>query len=108
MYNPNHRPTRTIDPYTLLADYHLNNLMNQADRARLRKEARRAADDPIFRVYGNVAYAGLVEGVLPAPREAARQPAGGFRAFLRRVITGLARNATGTPGLPGQVPSLDQ
>ena len=111
MYNPNHQPPRAVDPFTLIADYRLNDWMEQAARARMRKAARGVADDPLFAVFANVAHAGLVEGTSPGPREAALPPhrsteeqaqparqrsAGSFWALLQRVIGGITRTVTGT------------
>ena len=79
-----------------------------------RQPMRGVADDPLFRVFANVANAGLIEGTLPSRRDAAlppdrsteeqaqpvrQQSAGSFWALLQRVIGGLTRAATRTSGV---------
>ncbi|MGH2411674.1 MAG: hypothetical protein ACRDGS_15090 [Chloroflexota bacterium] len=114
MYNPYREPIRTLDPYSLLCRCHSDDLLQEADHARMRKEARRATGDPFFNMLANVAHAGLIAGTTPgplAPKEAAwprdqraeeqplpeQQSAGGLGGFLRGLTDALARRVTRVP-----------
>ena len=76
MANPQHNSFRPGDPFSLHAEYRLDNLMQEDDRAEMRRAARAAVESPLIRFFGDVACAGFVEGTFGAwrpGRETARQ-----------------------------------
>ncbi len=81
MYNPNRQPARSIDPFTLLAEYRLNALVEQAWLSNWPTEEQ--------------------------PMQARRQSTGGLWAIPRSVVGDLVRLITGAPAMSDQVRGSD-